>query len=163
MPYTQAVKSMLTLAAALMLAAAPRALEQPAEKIKVVLEVRSEGRASRDDVATRLLGDVRRGLEAIGDIQVVPRDQSRRMIWIVAGTTAGPYAASVIFTERYDRETLMVLGIEDDDMAERMMALHIVNDHQIFTGPDPAALARRIVASVNDGVLAKLRTLAPKP
>jgi len=81
----------------------------------------------------------------------------------VTGTTAGPYAASVIVTERYDRETLMVLGIEDDDMAGRMMALQIVNDHQIFTGRDPAALARRIVASVNGGVLAKLRTLKPKP
>ena len=149
--------------AAMLIGAAPLALAQPAEKIKVVLEVRSEGRASRDDVATRLLGDVRRGLEAIGDVEVVPRDQSRRILWIVSGATAGPYAASVIFTERYDRETLMVLGIEDDDMAERMMALQIVNDHQIFTGPDPAALARRIVASVHEGVLAKLRSLTPKP
>ena len=148
--------------AAMLVGAAPLALAQPAEKIKVGLEVRSEGRASRDEVATRLLGDVRRGLEAIGDVEVVPRDQSRRIIWIVAGTTAGPHAASVIFTERYDRETLMVLGIEDDDMAGRMMALQIVNDHQIFTGSDAAALARRIVTSVNEGVLAKLRTLAPK-
>ena len=57
----------------------------------------------------------------------------------------------------------MVLGIEDDDMAERMMALQIVNDHQIFTGRDPAALARRIVASLNEGVLAKLRSPVPKP
>ena len=148
--------------AAMLIGAAPLALAQPAEKIKVGLEVRSEGRATRDEVATRLLGDVRRGLEAIGDVEVVPRDQSRRILWIVAGTTAGSYAASAIFTERYDRETLMVLGIEDDDMAGRMMALQIVNDHQIFTGSDPAALARRIVTSVNEGVLAKLRTLAPK-
>ena len=43
-----------------------------------------------------------------------------------------------------------------------MMALQIVVDHQIFTGRDSAALARRIVASVNEGVLAKLRTLTPK-
>jgi len=48
-------------------------------------------------------------------------------------------------------------------MAGRMMALQIVNDHQIFTGHDPAALARRIVASVNDGVLTKLRTLKRNP
>jgi hypothetical protein len=147
----------------MLLGAAPLALAQPVEKIAVVLEVRTEGRGSRDEFATRLLGDVRRGLEAIGDIDVVPRDQSRRIIWIVAGATAAPHAASVIFTERYDRETLMVLGIEDDDMAERMMALQIVNDHQIFTGRDPAALGGRIVTSLNDGVLAKLRALTPKP
>jgi len=153
---------LILILAAMLLGAAAPARAQPAEKIQVGLEVRSEGRASRDEVATRLLGDVRRGLEAIGDVEVVPRDRSRRIIWIVAGTTPGPCAASVIFTERYDRETLMVLGIEDDDMAARMMALQIVNDHQIFTGLDPAALARRIVASVNEGVLAKLRTLPPK-
>jgi hypothetical protein len=149
--------------AAVWLGAAPPALAQPAEKIKVVLEVRSEGRPSRDEVATRLLADVRRGLEAIGDVEVVSRDESRRIIWIVSGTTADLHAASMIFTERYDRETLMVLGIEDDDMAQRMMALQIVNDHQIFTGRDPAAIARRIVTSVNEGVLAKLRALPPRP
>ena len=153
----------MLLAAAMLFGAPPFAGAQPAEKIQVVLDVRSEGRASRDEVATRLLGDVRRGLEAIGDVDVVPRDQGRRIIWIVTGTTAGPIAASVIVTERYDRETLMVLGIEDDDMAGRMMALQIVNDHQIFTGRDPAALAKRIVASVNDGIFTKLRTLKPRP
>jgi hypothetical protein len=154
-------KTMLLLAAMLN-GAAPLALAQPAETIKVELDVRSEGRGSADQAATRLLTEVRRGLQAIGDVEVVPRDESRRIIWIVVGTTAGPYAASVIVTERYNRETLMVLGIEDDDMAERMMALHIVNDHQIFTGRDPVALAKRIVASVNDGIFAKLRTLRPK-
>ena len=112
---------------------------------------------------SRLLGDVQRGLDAIGDVDVVPREHARRTIWIVTGATPAPLAASVIVTERYDRETLMVLGIEDDDMAERMMALQIVVDHQIFTGRDPAALAKRIVASVNDGIFAKLRTLKPKP
>jgi len=150
------VKSMLILAA--MLLSAPLvALAQPAERITVVLDVRSEGRPSPDAAATRLLGDVRRGLEAIGDVDVVPREMARRTIWIVTGTTAGPSAASVIVTERYDRETLMVLGIEDDDMATRMMALQIVVDHQIFTGRDPAALARRIVTAINDGIFARLR------
>jgi len=57
----------------------------------------------------------------------------------------------------------MVLGIEDDDMALRMMALQIVVDHQIFTGRDAAALAPRIVTAINDGIFAKLRTLKPKP
>jgi hypothetical protein len=159
--YTHAVKAILILAAMLVGTAAP-ASAQPAKKLDVVLEVRSEGRASRDEFATRLLADVRRGLEALGDVAVVPREQSRRIIWIVAGTTAGSFAASVMFTERYDRETLMVLGIEDDDIAERMMALQIVNDHQIFTGSDAAALAGRIVAAVDEGVLSKLRKRAPK-
>ena len=149
--------------AAILIGAAPTALAQPAETITVMLDVRSEGRPTRDETATRLLGDVRRGLEAIGDVEVVPREHARRTIWIVTGAAAGPLAASVIVTERYDRETLMVLGIEDDDMAERMMALQIVVDHQIFTGRDSAGVAKRIVAAVNDGIFAKLRTLKPKP
>jgi hypothetical protein len=66
-------------------------------------------------------------------------------------------------TERYDRETLMVLGIEDDDMAHRMMALQIVADHQIFTGRSTADLGRRIVTAIDTGVLARLRRLPPKP
>ncbi len=81
----------------------------------------------------------------------------------MSGRTPGALAASVIVTERYDRETLMVLGIEDDDMAQRMMALQIVVDHQIFTGRDSAALAKRIVTAVNDGMFARLRTLKPRP
>jgi hypothetical protein len=57
----------------------------------------------------------------------------------------------------------MVLGIEDDDMAFRMMALRIVTDHQIFTGRNLPELAKRIVTAVNSGVLARLRELRPKP
>ena len=153
----------MLLLAALLIGAPPPAPAQPAEKITVVLDVRSEGRPTRDEAATRLLGDVQRGLEAIADVEVVPREHARRTIWIVTGATAVPFAASVIVTERYDRETLMVLGIEDDDMADRMMALQIVVDHQLFTGRDPAALAKRIVTSVNEGIFAKLRTMKPKP
>jgi hypothetical protein len=152
---------------ALLLGVRAPALAQPApstgsgqaERIRVVLEVRSEGIGSRDDVATRLMAAVRQGLEVVGDVEIVPRDRARRIIWIVAGTTPGTYAASVIITEQYDRETLMVLGIEDDDMAGRMMALQIVNDHQIFTGRDLPTLARRIVTAIDDGVFKKLRTL----
>jgi hypothetical protein len=146
----------------MMMAAATPVRVQSAEKIKVVVESRSEGLASRNETATRLLAAVRRGLEAIGDVEIVPRDEARRIVWIVAGSTPGIFAASVIVTERYDRETLMVLGIEDDDMAGRMMALQIVNDHQIFTGRDLPALARRIVTSLDEGVLAKLRPSTPK-
>jgi hypothetical protein len=85
------------------------------------------------------------------------------MIWIIAGGRPGVYAASLMVTERYDRETLMVLGIEDDDMAERMMALQIANDHQMVTAADAADLSRRIVESINSGVLARLRARPPKP
>ena len=147
---------------ALMLSTAAPVRGQPAEKIRVVVEARSEGLSSRNETATRLLAAVRRGLAAVGDVEIVPRDQARRIVWIVAGSTPGVFAASVIVTERYDRETLMVLGIEDDDMAGRMMALQIVNDHQIFTGRDLAALARRIVTSLDEGVFAKLRPSTPK-
>jgi hypothetical protein len=146
----------------LLLAAGSPVMAQPADKIRLFVEARSEGQGSRDESATRLLAAVRGGLEAVRDVEMVPRDLAQRIIWLIAGRTPGTYAASVMVTERYDRETLMVLGIEDDDMAGRMMALQIVNDHQIFTGRDPAALAKRIVAAVNDGILTKLRTLKPK-
>jgi hypothetical protein len=148
--------------AAILIGVPSTAPAQPAEKITITLDARTEGRATPDAAAARLLAGVRRGLEAIGDIEVVEPDHARRTIWIVTGATPGSLAASVIVTERYDRETLMVLGIEDDDMAHRMMALQIVIDHQIFTGRDPAALATRIVPAVNDGILTRLRTLRPK-
>jgi hypothetical protein len=152
------------LATVVVLIAGPYAVQaQPADRIRVNLEVRSEGRPDRDAAATRLLADVRRGLDAIADVELGSRDDSRRVIWIVAGTTPGVYAASVMVTERYDRETLMVLGIEDDDMAHRMMALQIAIDHQIFTGRDPAALARRIVTALDTGVFARLRAVTKKP
>ena len=54
--------------AALLIGAAPRALAQPAEPISVTLDVRTEGRASRDAAATRLLADVTQRLEAIPDV-----------------------------------------------------------------------------------------------
>ena len=152
----------LIAAVALLLAAASLAPAQSAPTIKLALDLRSEGRAARDTTGSRLFDDVRRGLEAIADVELVPPEQARRVIWIVVGASEGTYAASLMITERYDRETLMVLGIEDDDMAARMMALQIVNDHQIFTGADTGEIARRIVASVNTGILARLRSV-PKP
>src|SRR4051812_17302795 len=147
--------------AALTIGLSAAAPAQPAEKITVVLDVRTEGRPTRDAAADRLLAAVQRGLEAIGDVEIAPREHARRTIWIVTGAAAP--SASVIVTERYDRETLMVLGIEDDDMAERMMALQLVVDHQIFTGGDTAALATRIVPSNNDGLFERLRKIKPKP
>ena len=147
------------LAATIVTMAAATAHAQPADRIRVSLEARSEGRPDRDAVAARLLADVRRGLEALPDVELESRVETRRVIWIVAGTTPGICTASVMVTERYDRETLMVLGIEDDDMAHRMMALQIAIDHQIFTGRDPAVVAKRIVTALDSGVLARLRAV----
>jgi hypothetical protein len=156
------VKSIL-MATAFSIGVSMPVLAEPTARIAVTVDARTEGRATRDEAATRLLDRVRRGLEALGDVEIVPRDLARRTIWIVTGAAASPLAASVIVTERYDRETLMVLGIEDDDMAHRMMALQIVVDHQIFTGRDAATLAPRIVMAINEGIFAKLRALPPRP
>jgi hypothetical protein len=157
------VKSTL-IVAALIGMAVPTAQPAP-DKITVALEVRSEGRGTRDEAATRLLDEVRKGLEASGDVEVNPREPTRanRIVWIVSGTSGPPYAASMMVTENYDRETLMVLGIEEDDIAERMMALQIANDHQIFTDADRSALAKRIVVALNEGILARLRAVKKKP
>ncbi len=81
----------------------------------------------------------------------------------MTGAAPGAVSASVMITERYDRETLMVLGVEDDEMAHRMMALQIAVDHQIFTGRDAADVARKIVTAVDTGVFARLRKLPPRP
>jgi hypothetical protein len=132
-------------------------------KFPLALITRSEARADRDATATALFESVRKGLESLPDVEIVPSDGARRIVWIISGTTPGQYAASLMVTERYDRETLMVLGIEDDDMAFRMMALQIVADHQIFTGKTVPDLAKRIVAAIDKGALDRLRKLPPKP
>jgi hypothetical protein len=147
---------------AILMLAAPAAV-QPRPKITMALEARSEGRSDADAAATRLLADVRRGFEALGDVEIVAGDGTRRTVWIVTGATTGAVSASVMITERYDRETLMVLGVEDDDMAHRMMALQIAVDHQLFTGRDAADVAKKIVTAVDTGVFARLRKLAPRP
>jgi len=132
-------------------------------RISVAIEARSEGRPGGDATTGRLLEEIRRGLSAIPDVDVSPRDIARRTIWLVTGSAPGTTAASLMVTEHYDRETLMVLGIEDDDMAHRMMALQIVSDHQIFTGRDAAEVAARIVKALDAGVFARLRALPPRP
>jgi hypothetical protein len=161
--HVAAVAGQVFIAALLVAGTASLAVAQSSTHIPVSLESRSEGRATPDATGTRLVDEVRRGLAAIDGVEIVPQDGSRRTIWIVAGTTPGAVAASVIVTERYDRETLMVLGIEDDDMAFKMMALQIVADHQIFTGRTVPEVAKRIVAALNDGVFARLRALPPRP
>jgi hypothetical protein len=140
------------------------AAAQPRPKIPVTLEVRSEGQANPDATAATLVEEVRRGLSAIPDVEIVAAGEySRRTLWIIAGAAAAVTAASVMVTERYDRETLMVLGIEDDETAFRMMALQIVSDHQIFTGPNPVDVAKRIVNALDAGVFTRLRKLPPRP
>ena len=64
---------MLLLAAMLVGGPSP-GLAQPAEKIAVMLDARTEGRATPDAAAARLLAGVRRGFEAIGDVEVVYPD-----------------------------------------------------------------------------------------
>ena len=131
---------------------------QAPEKITLSLEVRTEGRNTRDESAARLGADVQTALEAISDVVMVPRPRGSRTIWIIVGS--GPSAsnsASVVVTERYDRKTLLTLGVKDEGMAERMMLQRIVIDHELFTGRDLQALATRIVAWVNDDILAKAR------
>jgi hypothetical protein len=137
-----------------------------AAKFPLALITRSEARADRDATATALFESVRKGLESLPDVEIVPSDGARRIVWIISGATGstpGQYAASLMVTERYDRETLMVLGIEDDDMAFRMMALQIVSDHQLFTGKTLQDLSKRIVAAIDKGALDRLRKLPPKP
>jgi len=151
----------LIAAAALVTISAGAASAQPAPQISIALEARSEGLATGDRTAAALAADVRKGLDALGDVTLVADPLARRMVWLVVGTTPGVYSASMMVTERYDRETLMVLGIEDDQTAERMMSLQIVNDHQIFTGGDLSDLSRRIVDALNGGVLARLRRRRP--
>lgn len=152
------------LIAVLMLAVAPGvAAAQARPKIALAIESRSEGRADNDAAAAQLLAGVRNGLAALPDVEIVPSDGSRRAVWIITAAASGSVAASMMVTERYDRETLMVLGIEDDEMAFRMMALQIVSDHQLFTGRTPAELAPRIVKALDIGVLARLRKLPPRP
>jgi hypothetical protein len=153
------MKSIMAAAFALILSAAITVDAQSPKKIRVVLDVRGENAG----LAARLMADVRKELQSIGDVELVAPGDSPRTLRVLAGEGGGLYAASVLVTERYDRETLMVLGIEDDDTANRMMALQIVNDHQIFTGADSSEVARRIVAAVNGGILARLRAVRPKP
>jgi hypothetical protein len=148
----------------LLLAALPlTASAQIRPKISVAIEARSEGRPDGDATTGRLLEEIRRGLSAIPDVEIAPRDVARRTIWLVTGSAPGATAASLMVTEHYDRETLMVLGIEDDDMAHRMMALQIVSDHQIFTGRDAADVGARIVKALDAGVFTRLRALPPRP
>jgi hypothetical protein len=142
-------------AAVLVAALGPAAVvAQAPPKIRLALDV--EGPA---DAVSALTAGVKQGLAAASDVEVVPRTDARRIVRLIVTPSNGAFGVSLLVTEQYDRPTLMVLGIEDDDTANRMMMLQIVNEHQGFAGRDLAELARQIVASLDDGLFKTLRKL----
>ncbi len=144
--------AVLALCAALLSAVSLHA--QAPARIPVAIDV--EGPS---DAASKLADEVRKGLATEKDVDVIDRVDARRVIRLIVTASEGLYGVSLLVTERYDRPTLMVLGIEDDDLAGRMMMLQIVNEHQGFAGRDLADLGRQIVASLDDGVFKTLRRL----
>jgi len=128
------------------------AFGQSAPKIQVAVDVQGVGPAAAD-AAAKLAVDIRTGLQTAGDVEVVSRAAARRVVRVIVSAADGVFGASLLVTEQYD------LGIEDDDLAERMMRLQIVNEHQGFAGRDVADIGRRVVASLDDGVFAALRSL----
>lgn len=151
------MRAIAILCAALVLAARP-AFAQAPPKLEVAIDAEGAGPAA-NDAAAKLAEEVRKGLAAAPDVDVVSRVDARRVIRIIVSAADGVYGASLLVTERYDRPTLMVLGIEDEDLAGRMMMLQIVNEHQGFAGRDLAEIGRRIVATLDDGLFKTLRSL----
>jgi hypothetical protein len=145
---------LLPIAAAALLLSSGIVYAQAPPKMQVAIDV--EGPA---DAAAKLGDEVKKGLATEPDVQVVSRVDSRRVIRLIVSASGGVYGVSMLVTEQYDRPTLMVLGIEDDDLANRMMMLQIVNEHQGFTGRDLAELGRQVVASLDDGLFKTLRRL----
>lgn len=151
------MRAIAILCAALSFAARP-ALAQEPPKLEVAIDAEGTGPAA-NDAAAKLAEEVRKGLAAAPDVDIVSRVDARRVIRIIVSAADGVYGASLLVTERYDRPTLMVLGIEDEDLAGRMMMLQIVNEHQGFAGRDLAEIGRRIVATLDDGLFKTLRSL----
>jgi hypothetical protein len=127
---------------------------QTPDRIEVAIDVEGP-----PEVAARLSDEVKKGLATEKDIGVVSRVDARRVVRLIVTPSNGTYGVSLLVTERYDRPTLMVLGIEDDDLAGRMMMLQIVNEHQGFAGRDLADLSRQIIVALDDGVFKTLRRL----
>jgi hypothetical protein len=148
----------LVVVLATLLGSATSVFAQPASRIQVAVDVQGVGPAASEG-AVKLLAEVRKGLDAARDVEIVARGQARRVIRIIVSAAGGVYGASLLVTEQYDRETLMILGIEDDDLAGRMMLPQMVNEHQGFAGADLAEIGRRIVATLDDGVFATLRRI----
>lgn len=145
---------LLSLAVAATLFAPEQTRTQTPTAIQIAIDV--EGPA---DAASKLTEEVRNGLATVKDVAVIPRVDARRVVRLIVSVSNGVYGVSLLVTEQYDRPTLMVLGIEDDDLAGRMMMLQIVNEHEGFAGRDLAELGRQIVASLDDGLFKTLRRL----
>lgn len=143
---------------ALLLLTSRAASAQTPAKIQLAIEAEGAGPAA-GDAAARLAAEVRKGLATANDVEIVSRVDARRVVRLIVSAADGVYGASLLVTEQYDRPTLMVLGIEDDDLAGRMMMLQIVNEHQGFAGKDLDDIGRRIVATLDDGLLKTLRRL----
>ncbi|HZP49208.1 MAG TPA: hypothetical protein VFB07_11765 [Vicinamibacterales bacterium] len=130
------------------------ALLLPADTIRIAIDVEGP-----PEIAQTLADELRKGLATEKDVEVVPPVDARRVVRLIVTPSNGMYAVSLLVTERYDRPTLMMLGIEDDDLAGRMMMLQIVNEHQGFAGRDLADIGRQVVVSLDDGVFKTLRRL----
>jgi len=140
----------------LMTAALAPAIAHAQAPPKIQVAIDAEG---APDAAAKLADEVTKGLATETDVDVVPRVDARRVVRLIVSASDGVYGVSLLVTEQYDRPTLMVLGIEDDDLAGRMMMLQIVNEHQGFAGRDLAELGRQVVASLDDGLFKTLRRL----
>jgi hypothetical protein len=153
----------LLLASVLLMCAAPAFAQAPPStssgqaKIEVALDVEALGAPA--EAATTLQNEIRKGLQTASDVTIVSRTAARRVVRVIVTVADGVYGASLLVTEQYDRPTLMVLGIEDDDLAERMMRLQIVNEHQGYSGRDLSEIGRRIVVSLDEGVFRALRSM----
>src|SRR6516225_3029899 len=90
------------------------AFGQSAPKIQVAVDVQGVGPAAAD-AAAKLAVDIRTGLQTAGDVEVVSRAAARRVVRVIVSAADGVFGASLLVTEQYDRPTLMILGIEDDD------------------------------------------------
>lgn len=151
------MKTILTLAGLLIGAVMPAGAQAP-ERITFAIDVRTEGRPTRDETAARAEADIRVGLEAIPGAVLVPPERAGRIVWVIVGS--GPSdakSASVVVTERYDQTTLKNLGIIEAHITERMMAQRIVINHELFTGRDLQGMAKRIVEWVNHEIFEPLR------
>lgn len=151
------MKSTLMIAAIVMGAAMPAHAQTP-ERITLAVNVRTEGRPTRDETAARMEAEVLIGFQAIPGVVMVPPERAGRIVLLVVGSgPSSDNSVSVVVTERYDRTTLLHLGITDEAVAERMMAQRIVIGHELFTGRKLQDLATRIVTWVDDDIFERAR------
>ena len=128
------------------------------ERITLAVEVRTEGRPTRDETAARVEAAVLLGFQAIPGVVMNPPERAARHVLLIVGS--GPSdsnSVSVVVTERYDRTTLKNLGIADEGIAEQMMDRRMIIGHELFSGRHLQELATRIVTWVNGTIFDKAR------